>query len=63
MTLLFSKASNLNRWGTTATANTTVRNSRAKRNRASHTAIAKPVVLWNYSRNRYTSTGKQNFLQ
>ena len=53
MTLLFTTATNLNRWGTTATANTTVRNSRAKRNRASHTAISKPVVLWNYNVNRY----------
>ena len=53
MVLLFTNATNLNRWGTTATTNTTVRNSRAKKSRASHTAIAKPVILWNYNINRY----------
>ena len=44
--MTFTSAGPLNRWGTAATANSSVTNSRAVRRRASHKAYSSPVVLW-----------------
>ena len=44
--MIFTSAGPLNRWGTVATANSSVTNSRAVRRRASHKAYSDPVVLW-----------------
>ena len=46
MNMTFTSAGPLNRWGTAATANSSVTNSRAVRRRASHKAYSSPVVLW-----------------
>ncbi len=44
--MTFTSAGPLNRWGTVATSNSSVTNSRAVRRRASHKAYSSPVVLW-----------------
>ncbi len=50
--MLFTSATMLNRWGSASTATGTVKNWRAKRNRASHRVYKEPAVLWALSKPR-----------